>query len=450
MSMTLNEGPISARALVDGLAQGRFTSRALTEAFLARIAADTHVHAVCTPEPERALRSADASDARRAAGQPLGPLDGLPMTLKDACRVGGSRTTYGLRTYARYVPSASAKALAALEARGVVVLGRSMVPAGSFDWNGRNPLVPECTNPHDPQRSPGGSSAGAAAGVAAGLSPLDVGSDIAGSIRLPAHFCGVSGLRTTDGWIPIDDMAPEGLPVGYAHLTTLGPIAREVADLSLVLDAWAEAFPADERPLAEGPIAASFGFSGVTADARTRAAMERWLSERDSVEATPDLDFAALFRDWGTIAGFEFARGLPWFGRNTPVRWAYGRFAVQPRLGEGPLTTHFRAGLLASARDYESALGRRAQAQSILDTFLTRHRAWALPVCPGSATLRSLGGQPIDGLPYTAWHGTLNCPTAVLGTPALALPLPVAGLPTGLQLHARRYADRALVRAFAD
>jgi amidase len=446
--MTLAQGPVSARALVEGLASGLYSSRALTETFLARIAADTTIHAVCTPEPERALLSADAADARRASGHPLGPLDGLPMTLKDALRVAGSRTTWGLGMYRNHIPRTTSKAAELLQSQGVVILGRTTVPTGSFDWNGRNTLHAECTNPHDPTLSPGGSSAGAAAAVASGLSPLDIGSDVAGSIRVPCHFCGVSGLRTTDGWLPISDIGPENLPTGFAHLTTFGPIARDVADLGIVLDVWAAALPVPERPLAEGPLAFSPSIDGLEIQPKTRDALERWLADRGAVEATPDVDFEALMDVWSTLVGFEMARGMPWYARNFPSRWLYGRFVIASRLGPGKMIDGLRQGLVASRRAYEAALARRAEAQARIDDFLSRHRAWALPVCPGSAPPLALSGKPIDGVAYTRWHGMLNCPTSVLGTPALALPLPVKGPPIGLQLHGPRFSDRALVAAF--
>ena len=419
----------SAIELVRGLAEGRWTSRALTDHFLARIEADRVIHAVCTVEVEAARRAADASDARRASGTPLGPLDGLPMTMKDAVRVAGSRTTYGMWLYRGYRPTTSSAAVAALERQGVVRLGRTTVPTGSFDWNGKNGLFPECTNPADPTRSPGGSSAGAAAAVAAGLAPLDIGSDLGGSIRVPCHFCGVAGLRTTDGWVPVADAAPEELPKGYVHLVTLGPIARTVAELSLVLDVWAEAFPASEVALAEGPIAVTWSMDGLAPDARTRAAMERWLDGRDVVEDAPAVDLAEAWRDWGTIAGFEFSRGLPWYGRNVAARWGYGQVAIRPRLGPGTFTEVFCAGMLASAADYDAAMVRREAVHAEMGRFFARRRAWALPVCPGSANRRDQCGRPIDGVPYTAWIGAWNAPTALFGTPALTVPLPVEGLP---------------------
>jgi amidase len=447
--MSLAPGAVSARALANSLSLGAVTSRQLTEAFLARIAADATVHAVCTVEAERALRSADASDARRSAGAVLGRLDGLPMTLKDAVRYAGSRTTYGLQMYRWYVPTTSAKIVAALEAQGVVILGRTTVPTGSFDWNGRNTIFADCTNPHDASRSPGGSSAGAAAAVAAGFSPLDIGSDLGGSIRVPCHFCGVAGIRTTDGWLPVDDLAPTDLKNGYERILAFGPIARDVDDLSLILDAWAAAIPSGEQPLGNGPLAVTWSLDGLHPDRRTRDAMESWLAGQNAVEATPDLDFAELFRVWGTIAGFEFSRGLPWYARNTPIRWAWGKVSVGARLGNGPLTEFFSKGMLTSEQAYQRALESLEIAQKEIARFFERYSAWVLPVCPGSAPLLALEGKAIDGESYGRWHGTYNCPTAVLGTPALSLPLPVQGLPIGVQIHGPRFSDRALVAAFS-
>ncbi len=458
----LPPGALSARVLVDGLNQGWWTSHDLTETFLARIASRASLHAVCTVEAARAREQAKAADNRRVSGQSRGTLDGLPITLKDAMRVADSRSTYGLWPYRNHIPQTSSAAAAALETKGVVVLGRTTVPTGSFDWNGKNQVFPECTHPQDPAFSPGGSSAGAAVAVAAGLSPLDIGSDLGGSIRVPCHFCGVAGLRTTDGWIPVSDMAPEGLPLGYEHLVTLGPIAKDVADLMLVLDCWAEAFPAPERGLGEGPLAVSWAFGGSTVQPRTRKLMEEWLATQSAVEATPDLAVDTLWADWGTISGYEFARGMPWYGRNPLSRWFYAQAAIRPRLGPGTFTEVFCAGMQASPQEYANAMSRRDHAHVTMTEFFRHYRAWVLPVCPGPALRRDQSGGTIDGIPYTQWIGTTNAPTALLGTPALTLPLttahPTAGsrpadpsdLPIGIQIHGPRFSDRALVRAFSE
>lgn len=432
-----------------GLAAGRWTSVQLTEHFLERIRADRSIHAVCTPEPERARRDAVASDARRARGTTLGLLDGLPLTLKDAVRVEGSITTWGMLPLRRHVPSRSSRAVDVVLRQGAVLLGRTTVPTASFDWNGVNGVHPRCVHPLDPERVPGGSSAGAAAAVAAGLSPLDVGSDVAGSVRVPCGWCGVAGLRTTDGWVPIDDIGPEFAATGLAHVATLGPIAAEVADLELVLDVWREAFPIIEQPMADGPLAMTWSLLEQTVDARTRAAIEAWLAPQAHViEASPDIDWEDAFRDWGMIVGHELGRGLPGPARSLPVRWAYGALALRWRLGGGRLTRSLLAGLTAPISSYEAALERMERVRQVVDDFLRRHRAWVLPVASTAALRHAECGRVVDGMPYGDRLGAWQCPTALLGTPALTIPLPVEGLPIGVQVHGPRFADRALVRAF--
>jgi Asp-tRNA(Asn)/Glu-tRNA(Gln) amidotransferase A subunit family amidase len=113
---------------------------------------------------------------------------------------------------------------------------------------------------------------------------------------VPCHFCGVAGIRTTDGWLPVDDLAPTDLKNGYERILAFGPIARDVDDLSLILDAWAAAIPSREQPLGNGPLAVTWSLDGLHPDRRTRDAMESWLAGQNAVEATPDLDFAELFR----------------------------------------------------------------------------------------------------------------------------------------------------------
>lgn len=444
----------SARDLVAGLADGRWSSRELTEAFLARIAArNPGIHALCLVEADPARRAADAADARRRVGAPRGPLDGLPMSFKDGMRVAGSRSSWGLRLYARHRPRSSSRVVAVLEAAGVVRLGRSAVPTGCFDWNCRNGVYAECLNPLDPSRTPGGSSGGAAAALAAGLTPLELGSDLGGSIRYPCHCCGVYGMRTTDGWIPVDDAGPEGSPVGYEHLVVFGPMARHPGDLDLLLAAWDAAFPLPPAPEAPAGIALSFGLGGLEADRGTRAALERWAGRLGLpvVEACPEIDFDQAFVDWGLIGGFEFARCLPGPLRLRAGRWAWGRVSVQGRLGPGVFTERFRAGLSASAADYEGALARRAEVHRALEAFFRRHGAWALPVSPAPALPLAAAGRAVPwagaAVPYASFLGGFTAPTALLGTPALTGPVGrVDGLPVAVQLHGPRFSDRVLAR----
>src|SRR5207253_4466223 len=141
--------------------------------------------------------------------------------------VAGLRSTFGLPHLRFYRPAADCGVVARLRRAGAVILGRTAVPFACFDWQCRPPLARECVNPLDPARTPGGSSGGAAAALAARFTPLELGTDQAGSIRYPAHCCGVFGLRTTVGLVPADDILSPGKPL-FSSIISVGPMARSV------------------------------------------------------------------------------------------------------------------------------------------------------------------------------------------------------------------------------
>src|SRR5262249_43570132 len=158
--------------------------------FLDRIRAlNPVVHAVVSDWSQSALEQARISDKRRADGRPLSRIDGLPMTLKDAFRIRDRITTYGIILFKYHRARSDAAVIEALRFAGVVFMGQTVVPTACFDWNCRNQVYPEAVNPYNPARTPGGSSGGAAAAVASGMTPLEIGSDMGGSIRYPAHCC---------------------------------------------------------------------------------------------------------------------------------------------------------------------------------------------------------------------------------------------------------------------
>jgi amidase len=186
---------------------------------------------------EDARASAAAIDAARSRGETVGRLAGLPITIKDAFEVAGMKAACGMTELAEHRPVHDADAVARLRAEGAVVFGKTNVPAGAADWQTSNAVYGLTRNPWDPERTVGGSSGGSAASVAAGFSPLELGSDIAGSIRVPSHFCGVFGHKPSYGIVPVRGHIPPlpgdllTVPLGVA-----GPIARSAADLELALD----------------------------------------------------------------------------------------------------------------------------------------------------------------------------------------------------------------------
>jgi amidase len=235
----------SARANLAALRRREVSSRELLDAQLARVARlDPGLNAVVTLDAERARAAADAADRAASRGAWLGPLHGLPITVKDTFETAGLRTTCGVPELAQHVPKQDATAVARLRTAGAVIFGKTNTPTWAGDWQTTNPLFGTTNNPWDRARTPGGSSGGSAVSVAAGFSSLELGSDIGGSIRVPAHCCGVFGHKPSRGLVPMRGHIP-GLPgtLGEFDLDTAGPLARTAEDLELGLDVLAGAAP---------------------------------------------------------------------------------------------------------------------------------------------------------------------------------------------------------------
>jgi amidase len=234
-----------AHALAAALRGRELGSRELLEHYLARIERwNPGLNAVVTLDAERARAAADAADRALAAGDAAGPLFGLPMTVKDTFETAGLRTTCGVPELSDHVPAADAIAVARLRAAGAVIFGKTNTPTWAGDWQTTNPIFGTTNNPWDRTRTPGGSSGGSAAAVAAGFTSLELGSDIGGSIRVPAHCCGVFGHKPSHGLVPQRGHIP-GAPgtLTERDLNVVGPLARSVDDLELALDALAGPLP---------------------------------------------------------------------------------------------------------------------------------------------------------------------------------------------------------------
>jgi amidase len=235
---------LSACEQLRALGKSEVSSRELVTAHLERIGRHPEYNAVVTLDPDGALSAAADADEQRANGHADGVLLGLPVTVKDALETEGLRTTCGSADLATHIPGRDADAVARLRAAGAVILGKTNTPPMCQDVQTSNPLFGTTPNPHDPQRTAGGSSGGSAAAVAAHLSPLSVGSDLAGSLRLPGHYCGVYSLRSSYGIVSPRGHIPR--PPGWlstSDMLTLGPLARSAADLDLAFSVLAGPSP---------------------------------------------------------------------------------------------------------------------------------------------------------------------------------------------------------------
>jgi amidase len=235
----------SAGAMLAALRSQAVSAVELLDLHLERIERyNSELNAIVSLDAERARAAARAADERRAGGEDL-PLLGLPVTIKEAIDVDGLPTTSGVPRRAEAFPARDAPVVQRIRDAGAVIVGKTNVPPYAGDWQTDNPLFGRTVNPWDPERTPGGSTGGGAAAVAAGLSPLEIGSDIGGSIRLPAAFCGIYGHKPSADALPRQGHFP-GFAAPHPALTlnVLGPLARSADDLALAFgvlsDGWRE------------------------------------------------------------------------------------------------------------------------------------------------------------------------------------------------------------------
>lgn len=228
----------SAGALAQMVREGTVSAVELAEYFIARIERhDDTLNAVVVRDFERAMDAARAADAALSAGRPIGPLHGVPMTVKESHDIAGLVTSWGDPTYRDWRAEADSVLVSRLKAAGAVIMGKTNVALHLADFQTTNRVYGRTNNPWDVTRAPGGSSGGSAAALAAGMTALECGSDIGGSIRNPAHYCGVFGHKPSWGIVPGRGHNPPGLPrvAQDIDLAVSGPMARSADDLAMAL-----------------------------------------------------------------------------------------------------------------------------------------------------------------------------------------------------------------------
>jgi amidase len=306
---------LPAVELVDLLRREEVSSRDLLAMYLERVERiNPTVNAIVTLDAERALERAGRADDARAHGEDWGPLHGLPVTVKDVFETAGLRTTAGATELTDHVPGGDAALVARLRRAGAVIFAKTNTPAMASGGQTFNDLFGTTNNPWDLTRTPGGSSGGCGAALAAGLTPLSFGSDIAGSIRIPANFCGVYGHKPTFGLIPPRGHIPG--PPGQLierDINVVGPLARDARDLDLALSVlagplsqealgWrASMAPPRGRALSELRVAAWLDDPACPVDASVLSRLEALVGALRSAGATvdelarPDLEFGPTF-----------------------------------------------------------------------------------------------------------------------------------------------------------
>ena len=457
---------LPATELVRLLREGEVASGELLDHFLDRVdRVDGAINAVVALDAERARERAAAADAARARGESWGPLHGLPMTVKDAFETEGVVTTSGAPELRDHVPATDAEAVARLKAAGAVVFGKTNLPLYAGDLQTYNDVYGRTNNPWAPDRTVGGSSGGSAAALAAGMTGLELGSDIGGSIRNPAHFCGVFGLKPTWGIVPERGHIP-GPPGSLApsDVGVIGPLGRSAADLELALgvlagpdgdDAagWRLALPpARNGGAVEGlRVATWFDDPFVPIARETRALLDAAAGALAGAGAEvtavdPPVGLGDLARSWERLVLPLVAARL---SEEEFAAFCAGADASPVAEDDGPTTRALRA-MTSRHRDWASAHEARHRHRRRFAELFEHYDVLLAPVMPTAAhphdTRTDITARVVDvdgdarsyleGMYWCGGIGTLLVPVAV---PPIGRTH--AGLPVGVQVVAPHLHD---------
>jgi len=427
---------------------------------------DAKINAVCVRDFDAALQAAKRADEAIARDERQ-PLLGIPITIKESINVAGLPTTWGIPHHRNFKADKDAVCVARTRAAGAVILGKTNVPLGLGDYQTFNEIYGTTSNPHDLGRSPGGSSGGAAAGLAAGYAPLAIGSDIGGSLRVPAAFCGVYAHKPSYGLAPTIGQTPPGMPSdsGVFDMAVVGPMARSAHDLNILLDTIAgpsehdigKAYQLNLPPSRHARISDfrvlvldTHPLLPVEEDVRTAIGkLAQSLAKcGTSVARESGLlpDLAAAARLFSRMVFATFALGWPPEKRAAMIakaaKLATGDISLEAERLRGVGMTYQEWMMGNAERDLLKARWR-----SLFDTF----DAVICPVMPTLAPLHdqsrdpytrtvNISGQPYGLLDQMAWPGTAT----VAGLPSTALPIDfsTSGLPVGVQIIGPWLEDR--------
>jgi aspartyl-tRNA(Asn)/glutamyl-tRNA(Gln) amidotransferase subunit A len=440
MSAEIDLATVTLSELAAAMGRGDVSSVGLLEMVLGRIESlNPALGAFTETFADQALKDAELRDRMRAEGNVCGVLHGIPVAFKDLVDIAGRRTTVGSRLFDGYVAGGTATIVSRLESAGMVTLGKTRMVELAFGGWGTNPVMGTPRNPWDTTRHriPGGSSSGAAVAVAAGLAPVSVGSDTGGSVRVPAALCGLVGLKTTTGRIPVD-----GLIALSPTLDTVGPLTRTVVDMVSVF-----------AGLAGEPNSVRADSSGLSVDRdRCRIGV---LCARDLHDV--DVDILRAYHDsvdtlvslGADIREIELAEPFEVSAEKNGLLTAYEgwqihgeRIRAAPELMNPEVLARFRAGEGVTTGQYRTAVAARERDQSEMMARMDGIDALLTPTTPMTAT--EVDAVDETQSPLTRYTRPVN----YFGQCALAVPagLGANGLPMSVQFIGRPGTETTLFR----
>jgi amidase len=459
----------TATRLARAIRNGRLSSVEATKMHLERIARlNGPINALVVVDRNGAMKAARAADRaliNNKAGKKnarLGPLHGVPITIKEAFDVKGLGTTSSHPPLKHNVAGEDASLVARLRAAGAVILGKTNVPELCADFQTDSPLFGTTRNPWDTRRTAGGSTGGGGVAVAARLSPLEIGSDIGGSVRNPAHYNGIFALKPTEWRVPGRGHVPDlpGRTRTTRYMGVFGPLARSVDDLETALRiiAGPDGHDAEAAPVPLGPsplpkpkdlriaVVESNPLMKVSADtAAVVQATVRLLAKAGArvKRAQPaGLDWRQGWNDWSDLFLYQ-NRALQ------PLSEREATFDVGDSADPSARSTARTARL--DLAEFFAVLDRRDRIMRQCESFLDDYDAWLMPVMPDAAFIRQKQTDPlvIDGVehPYFFAGTSYNYLANLTGQPSIVLPCGFSheGLPIGLQLTGKRWGDAKLL-----
>ncbi len=469
---------LSLTDLVKNLTEGSVTSEVVVLAYLSKILEmNAKYNAVVTLNAANALTQARLSDERRRNGLPVGKLEGVPFTIKDTFATQGVLTTAGHPSLINNVPEENAAMVQRLINAGAVLLGKTNTPALAMDMQTSNKVFGTTGNSYDPARTAGGSSGGASVAVALGFSPFEIGSDLAGSIRLPAALNGVTGLRPTFGLTSFRGHVPPrpGELNGVRRMAVTGPIGKNTADLAFLHPilagpdktdpALVPLQPASNNTMNPSQIRLAWRqeFGGVPVQEEIKqkiAAMAEELGRAGFIltQTEPkNFPYVKAWETWGAFVGMLGGYDQPNWIRSMGSFFASGSVANSPmqRKIVGPITV----------QGYMEALQAQQDCIDELELFLDDYDAWIVPVSSTTAfqhlkPTQTFGdfslydqGILVDGqkVPYYVATQSYTTPFSLTESPVVTIPIgkDSRGLPIGIQIVGKRFRDMDLLQIAA-
>ncbi len=430
------------------------------------------INAIVTLNREKAIQRAIEADEALAKGENWGVLHGVPVTIKDLLETADLTSTAGYLPLKNYIPCENATTVARLQTAGAIILGKTNTPQFGGDYQTKNPLFGRTNNPWGLDYTVGGSSGGSASAMAAGFSPLDLGSDIGGSIRLPAHYCGVYGYMPTDGRVSTGGHIPPlpGQARYIRQMLRIGPLARSIEDLQLCMSLIAgldskqpeiPPVPLDKpanKQLSELRIAWTYGYDFLPISQDTGSCLQNLINRLtnagcDLTESHPSsLEWSEMLTNYGILSffelfastssikdlirGFQFAIKNEFLARTQTTYKSSSPFSQKTSLAFPP-----------SLAKYKAILAERARAMAKMDRFMDEWDAWICPVSLSPAFPHCNFGQPIEvdevKTPYLLACGGYTMPLNFTGSPVVVIPIgqSKSGLPIGVQIVGKRWQD---------